>query len=161
MVDVTTRSCSNYFSHELAPNLIMEIKKIKKNTLAYLCLLSSLLGIVLIYFAARSIQAAPTPISEITFEMVGRSVKTAGFISYRSNHANGHIFLTIEDDGSKIQVPLFAGFASSFERNNKQHATTDELRRGALVEVEGLVGEYRGQLQVVPRKPDDLKILYD
>jgi len=135
--------------------------EIKKNSLVYVCIIASCVGLVLIYFAARSVQAAPTPISEITFEMVGRSVKTAGFISYRSNHANGHIFLTIEDGDAKIQVPLFAGFVSSFERSNKQHATTDELGRGALVEVEGLVGEYRGQLQVVPRKPDDLKILYD
>lgn len=136
--------------------------EIKKNVLIYVCLASSIAGLVLIYIAARSIQAAPTPISEITFDMVGRSVKTTGFIAYRSDHPNGHIFLTVTDgEGSKIQTPLFAGFVSSFERNNKQQATTNELKRGALIEVEGLVGEYRGQLQVVPRKPDDLKILYD
>lgn len=134
---------------------------IKKNTLVYVCLASSVIGLVLIYFAARSIEAAPTPIKEINFEMVGRSVKTTGFVSYRSDHESGHIFLTIEDDDSKIQVPLFAGFVSSFERDNKQKAKISELRRGALIEIEGLVGEYRGQLQVVPRKPDDLKILYD
>ncbi len=136
--------------------------KIKKHALIYVCLAASIAGLVLIYIAAISIQAAPMPIAEINFDMVGRSVKTAGFISYRSNHPSGHIFLTITDgDDSIIQVPLFAGFVSSFERDNRQHATTDELRRGALIEVEGLVGEYRGQLQIVPRKPDDLKILYD
>lgn len=135
---------------------------IKKNTLTYVCLASSIVGLILIYFAARSIQAAPMPISEINFEMVGRSVKTTGFISHRSNHQNGHIFLTIEDGyDSRIQVPLFSGFVNSFEGNNKQRATTDELGYGSLIEVEGLVGEYRGQLQIVPRKPDDLKILYD
>lgn len=136
--------------------------ELKKNTLVYVCLAASVTGLALIYIAARSIQPSSTPIGGITFDMVGRSVKTTGFISYKSTHPNGHIFLTISDgDGSQIQVPLFAGFVSSFERNNKQRATTDELRRGALVEIEGLVGEYRGQLQVVPRKPDDLKILYD
>lgn len=135
---------------------------IKKNALTYVCLAASIVGLILIYIAARSIEAAPIPISELNFEMVGRSVKTAGFIAYRSDHENGHIFLTITDgDDSKIQVPLFAGFVSSFEQNNKQKATADELKRGALIEVEGLVGEYRGQLQIVPRKPDDLKILYD
>ena len=139
----------------------MEIN-FKENTLTYVCLASSVLGLVLIYIAARSIEAAPIPLSGITFDMVGRSVKTTGFIGYRSGHPNGHIFLTIEDGyDASIQVPLFAGFVSSFERDNKQHATTDDLRRGALIEIEGLVGEYRGQLQVVPRKPDDLKILYD
>lgn len=135
---------------------------IRKNILVYVCLAASIAGLALIYIAARSIQPSSTPISDITFDMVGRSVKTTGFVSYKSTHPDGHIFLTIADgDGSQIQVPLFAGFVSSFERNNKQHATTDELRRGALIEIEGLVGEYRGQLQVVPRKPDDLKILYD
>ena len=135
---------------------------IKKNVLVYACLGASIVGLLLIYIAARNIQPTRTPINEITFDMVGRSVKTTGVISYITNHPNGHIFLTITDgDDSRIQVPLFSGFVGSFEHNNKQHATTDELRRGALIEIEGLVGEYRGQLQVVPRKPDDLKILYD
>jgi len=135
----------------------MKIKSI--TTLSAVC---SITGLILIYFAARGVQAAPIPISEINFEMVGRSVKTSGFIAYRSGHPNGHIFLTIEDGyDAKVQVPLFAGFVEAFERNNKQKATTDDLRRGSLIEIEGLVGEYRGQLQVVPRKPDDLKILYD
>ena len=135
---------------------------LSKNRLVYICIVCSVVGLALIYIAARSIKPSSTPISGITFDMVGRSVKTTGYISYKSSHPNGHIFLTIADgDGSRIQVPLFAGFVSSFERNNMQHATADELRRGAVVEVEGLVGEYRGQLQVVPRKPDDLKILYD
>ena len=135
---------------------------IKKNKLVYISLVSSVVGLILIYFAARSVQAKPIPISDITFDMVGRSVKTTGFISYKSTHQDGHIFLTLSDeDYSRIQVPLFAGYVSSFERNNKQRATTDDLRRGSIIEVEGLVGEYRGQLQIVPRKPDDLKILYD
>jgi len=135
----------------------MNIKSI--TTLSVIC---SIVGLTLIYFAARGVQAASIPISEINFEMVGRSVKTSGFIAYRSGHSNGHIFLTIEDGyDSKMQVPLFAGFVEAFERNNKQKATTDDLRRGSLIEIEGLVGEYRGQLQIVPRKPDDLKILYD
>jgi DNA/RNA endonuclease YhcR with UshA esterase domain len=134
---------------------------IKKNTLVYICLVASIAGIIVIYIAVVNTEARPTPIEEITFEMVGRSVKTAGFIIYRTDHANGHIFLTIIDGESKIQVPLFSGFVSSFERDNKQMATTEELRKGALIEVEGLVGEYQGQLQVVPRKPNDLKILYD
>jgi DNA/RNA endonuclease YhcR with UshA esterase domain len=135
---------------------------LQKNRLVYVCLVCSIVGLALIYVAARSIRPSSTPISGITFDMVGRSVKTTGFISYKSNHQNGHIFLTITDgDGSSLQVPLFAGFVSSFEQHNKQRATADELRRGSLIEIEGLVGEYRGQLQVVPRKPDDLKILYD
>lgn len=134
---------------------------LKKNKLIYICLVASVVGMVVIYIAAINTEAQPTPIEEINFDMVGRSVKTAGFIIYRTDHENGHIFLTIMDEESKIQIPLFSGFVSSFERGNKQLATTRELRKGALIEVEGLVGEYRGQLQVVPRKPDDLKILYD
>ncbi len=137
-------------------------KRYAKNMLTYICLATSIAGLILIYIAAKNIQATPIPISEITFDMVGHSVRTSGFISYRSDHPNGHIFLTITDgDGSRIQVPLFASFVRSFERGNTLHAKINELRRGTLIEIEGLVSEYRGQLQIVPRKPDDLKILYD
>ncbi|MFH1623355.1 MAG: OB-fold nucleic acid binding domain-containing protein [Candidatus Aenigmatarchaeota archaeon] len=129
--------------------------------LVYVCAAASLLGLALIYFAARNMQPAITPIGEITFELVGRPVLTSGFIVQRTNNADGHVFLTIEDDGARLQVPLFASFVNAFEAGSSQKAKLSELRKGSLVEVQGTVGEYRGALQVVPRKPDDLRILYD
>lgn len=133
----------------------------QKNMLVYLCIVSSLAGMALIYIAAVNTQAQIVPIEDIAFDMVGYSVKTSGFITYRTDHDNGHIFLTIIDDESKISVPLFSSFVSSYEQDNSQLATTDDLRKGALIEVEGVVGEYNGQLQIVPQTADDLKILYD
>lgn len=37
--------------------------------------------------------------------------------------------------------------------------TEEDFVKGSKISVAGLVDEYRGQLQVIPRKPDDLKIL--
>jgi len=127
----------------------------------YACAAASLLGLALVYVAARSMQPAVTPIAEITFDLVGRPVLTSGFIVKRTNNVDGHIFLTIEDSDATLQVPLFASFVNAFEAGNSQKAKLSELRKGSLVEVQGTVGEYRGALQVVPRKPDDLRILYD
>lgn len=131
------------------------------NKLVYVCVAASAVGLAAIYILATMMEAEPIRIADIDFEMVGMSVKTAGYIAYRTDHKDGHIFLTIEDGDSKIQVPLFSGFVSTYDRENSQLASSRDLRRGALIEVEGLVGEYKGQLQVVPRKADDIKILYD
>jgi len=125
---------------------------IRKNLLIIICIVSSLLGLLLIYIAARNIQPVLTPISEITTDYVGRAVTTSGYIAYKSSHPNGHIFLTIKDDEYSIQVPLFSNYVKTMEIDK------NFLKTGAYVEVTGLVDEYKGNLQIVPRDPDDIKI---
>jgi DNA/RNA endonuclease YhcR with UshA esterase domain len=66
-----------------------------------------------------------------------------------------------DGEGSIIQVPLFSSFVNVYDDRNRQKASIDELHKGALIEITGLIGEYQGRLQLVPKKPDDLKILYD
>ena len=66
------------------------------------------------------------------------------------------MFLTIGDGKSKIEVPLFAGFVNSLSDND---ISVEDFRKGVTISVTGLVGEYKGQMQIVPRKPNDLKIL--
>jgi len=128
----------------------------KPELLIIVCIFFSLVGIVLIYIAAINIEPTQLKISEISFDLVGRSVKTKGYISYKSSHPNGHIFLTLSYDGSNIQVPLFAGYVSALTENDFD---LNDIQKGSEISVEGLVGEYRGQLQIVPRKPDDIKLL--
>ncbi|MEM7821790.1 MAG: exodeoxyribonuclease VII large subunit [Candidatus Aenigmatarchaeota archaeon] len=121
-----------------------------------ICLFSSVLGLILIYFSAVNIQPSTTKISEIDSRLIGKTVRTTGYIIYRNNHPAGHIFLTIADNQSKIQIPLFSGFVNSLNEND---FPVDNLKKGTKIIVTGLVDEYKGQLQIIPRKPEDIKIL--
>lgn len=120
------------------------------------CLFSSTLGLILIYIAVANIHPLETEISEIDYQLIGRTVKTSGYIVYRRTHPEGHIFLTISDEGRKIQVPLFAGFVNALSSNG---LAENDLRKGTKISITGLIDEYKGQLQIIPRKPDDVKIL--
>lgn len=124
--------------------------------LSTVCLVCSITGILLIYIAARAIEPTFLEINEINFEFTGRQVRTSGYVVYKKIHPAGHIFLTISDGKERIQVPLFAGYVSSLRRNG---FPVDKISKGAKISVTGLVDEYRGQLQIIPRKYDDIKIL--
>ena len=138
----------------------MNFTKIKGNTLTVLCLLSSLFGLVLIYIAAISIEPQRISLSEVTFELVGHSVETTGYISSKSTHPDGHVFLTLKDRGgdAAVQIPLFAGYMNALEEKGIDE---DNFHKGDTIAVRGLVGEYRGQIQIIPRTVDDIKFLND
>jgi DNA/RNA endonuclease YhcR with UshA esterase domain len=71
-------------------------------------------------------------------------------------HSAGHIFLTLSDGDSRIEVPIFSSLANQLSANG---ITKYDLRKGKIVRITGIVGEYKGQLQVVPRKASDIQIL--
>jgi len=132
--------------------------EIKKNLLLSICILSSVIGLVLIYLAAIKIQPLETELGEIDSQLVGRAVKSSGYIAYKSANPAGHVFLTISSNKAKIQVPLFAGLMSKLIESG---LSEEKLAKGVKISVTGLVDEYRGSLQIVPRKVDDIKILGD
>lgn len=119
-------------------------------------LISSLIGLILIYYAATQIQPVQIRISDIDSSLVGRRVSTSGYIVKKYIHPSGHIFLTISDNISKIQVPLFSGFANALAQSGFD---LDSLQVGNKLLVSGMVDYYRGQLQIIPRKIDDIKFL--
>jgi len=129
-----------------------------KNILVLISLLTSVIGLVLIYIAAINLQPTRIELKDINSELVGRSVSTTGEIVYRREHDAGHLFLTISDDDTKIAVPLFAGYLSDLKEVG---LTEDAFQEGIKISVSGLVDEYQGQLQIIPRRKDDVKILSD
>jgi DNA/RNA endonuclease YhcR with UshA esterase domain len=135
---------------------MFNLQNIKQKKLLLICLFSSVMGLVLIYLAAVNIQPSTIKISEIDSRFIGKTVRTTGYIIYKNNHPAGHVFLTIADGQAKIQVPLFAGFVNSLNEND---VSVDDFRKGTKIMVTGLVDEYKGQLQILPRKPNDIKIL--
>lgn len=120
------------------------------------CLISSIVGLLLIYIAAINIQPKEVALSEINFEMIGHSVVTTGYISY-VKHSKGHIFLTLSDGSTSLQVPLFAGFVNAM----KADGINPKFRRGDVIKISGFVSEYRGQLQIIPRKTSDIEVKGD
>lgn len=129
-----------------------------KNILVLISLITSVIGVVLIYIAAINLQPKQIELKDITPELVGRSVLTTGEIVYRKTHDAGHLFLTISDDDTKIQVPLFVGFMNTLKEVG---LTEDDFYVGTEVSVSGLVDEYQGQIQIIPRRVSDVKILSD
>jgi len=130
----------------------------QKNFLVLVCFLTSFIGLILIYIAAINLEPKQIKLKDITPELVGRSVLTTGEIVYKKSHVAGHLFLTISDEDTKIQVPLFAGFMNTLKEVD---LTEDDFELGTKISVSGLIDEYQGQLQITPRRKDDIKILSD
>lgn len=126
----------------------------KKNILIYWLLFTSFLGLILIYIAAINLQPIKIEISKITSELIGRTVSTSGKIVQKTP-SSGNLFLVISNDESKIQVPIFASLMNDLKKNN---ITENDFKINKLISVNGLVGEYRGQLQILPRKVSDINL---
>lgn len=112
----------------------------------------SVVGLLLIYIAAANVEPEVMELDEITGELVGRTVTTEGLIKSTRTHENGHLFLTIADGGKVLQVPIFSSVM--------QHLDERSFKSNLKMRVTGLVDEYRGQVQVVPRKPEDVILGY-
>lgn len=129
------------------------------NKLTIICLLCSIAGLLLIYIATINTQPTEIPINEITTDLIGRTITTSGYIVYKSSNPAGHVFLTLSDNNkTKIEIPLFAGFMNSL---SEVGITEQDFKEGSRVLVSGLVDQYQGQLQVQPRKASDIQILSD
>ena len=118
------------------------------NYIAVASLSMSVIGLLMIYMAAKNIEPETVEIGEITGDLVGRTVATEGYIKSEKMHEDGHLFLTITDGKRNLQVPIFSSLM--------QHMDAGEFKQKARIRVTGLVDEYRGSLQVVPRKPGDI-----
>jgi len=129
-----------------------------KNILTLTCLVTSVIGLVFIYIAAINLEPTQIELEDINPELVGRSVSTTGEIVYRKTHDAGHLFLTISDGYTEIAVPLFAGYLNDLKEVG---LAEDDFYEGVEISVSGLVDEYQGQLQIIPRRVNDVKILSD
>jgi len=126
-----------------------------KNLLLAGCLLVSLAGLAFVYFSMKNISSEELKISNIDSSLTGKAVSIKGKIIYAKSHPSGHVFLTLADGDSKIQVPIFSSLMDNLNDNG---ITKYDFKKGRILKVEGIVGEYKGQLQVVPRKVADIHL---
>jgi DNA/RNA endonuclease YhcR with UshA esterase domain len=127
----------------------------QKNFLTLICLLTSVVGLILIYIAAINIEPVEIKISQITTDLIGRSVSTQGIIKEKTLHPDGHMFLVISDGNSDIQVPIFSSLMKDLKNEN---LTEEDFEVGKKISVTGLVDEYKNNLQILPRKTSDIKL---
>jgi DNA/RNA endonuclease YhcR with UshA esterase domain len=127
----------------------------QKNFLVLISLSTSVIGLILIYIAALNIQPVEISISQINSDLIGRSVSTKGIITQKKLHSDGHMFLMISDGESDIQVPVFSSLMNDLEKEN---ITESDFKINETISINGMVDEYRGQLQILPRKTSDIKI---
>lgn len=130
--------------------------KFSKHYLLLTSLLSSVIGLIMIYIAAINIEPREIAISDITADMEGRKIITAGYLVEKKKHQDGHIFLTISDNNSEVQVPLFSNFIRQL---NQAGINESDFQIKNKIVVEGLVENYKGRLQIMPRSLDGIKIM--
>jgi|GEM_PF-771938 len=130
--------------------------EIRKKILLMACVLISLFGLAFIYFSALAVSPSETKIGKIDSSLNGKLISTTGKISYVRTHSAGHVFLTLTDGDSRIEVPIFSSLMNQLKANGINQY---DFKKGKTVRITGIVGEYKGQLQIVPRKASDIQIL--
>jgi DNA/RNA endonuclease YhcR with UshA esterase domain len=114
--------------------------KHKQTTL--LILILAIIGLAGIYFAVIGIEPVEVSIEQIENSMTGRLVKISGAISNIRKSKTGNLYWSVDDGSSgNITVPLL---------DNKFKKLT--ARSGDAVEIIGLVSEYKGEMEIMPKE---------
>jgi DNA/RNA endonuclease YhcR with UshA esterase domain len=123
-----------------------------ERTIAKLSLLCSLTGLAALYFSAANSHPAITAIAKLNDDFTGTKVTISGRAIDLRNHVDGHLFLTLKDDsGGSISVPVFASVRSQL---NEPVELLD------VIQVTGLVKKYQNELEVIPDKGSDIRIVH-
>lgn len=117
------------------------IDRPKEITLLILVLAAA--GLAGIYFAAKNIEPADLKVGEIGDSMKGRLVRVSGVIGYIRKSTSNNMYWTVSDvdDGSNITVPILDGKFKKLA-----------AKRGDAVEIVGIVTEYNGELEIMPKE---------
>jgi DNA/RNA endonuclease YhcR with UshA esterase domain len=116
----------------------MEIDKSKQLTILIFALAT--IGLVAIYISVEGIKPTETKIETIESSMIDRLVKISGRIDYIRKSKTGNFYWTV-DDGTNITVPILDDKFKNLGVSN-----------GDTVEVIGLVSEYNGEMEVMPKE---------
>lgn len=122
-----------------------------EKTVARLSLICSLTGLAAIYVGAVSTRPRMTPIASLDNGFVGLQVVISGQVIDYREHRDGHLFLKLRDDsGEVVSVPIFS----------RVRAELESIELLDVVEVKGEVVLYRGELEVVPERASDVKVVH-
>jgi len=117
-----------------------------------LSLLCSLTGLAALYIAAANTRPTVTAIARLNDDFIGTKVMISGRLIDLYEHIDGHLFMKLKDDsGGVISVPVFASVRSQLN---------EPIELLDVVQVTGLVKEYQDELEVIPDKASDLRIVH-
>ncbi len=117
-------------------------------TLVFISLLISIFGISILYILTKTTAISEVSIDKIDTTYLGKTITTSGKI-IAVYYRKGHIFLTLYDK-RYINVAIFSNVAKFL---------TEEPKKGQRIIVTGVVEEYQGRLQIVPKKAEDIKMV--
>ena len=109
----------------------------KEKTLLKIALIISILGLLLLVILSQLIKIGESPIAKITKEKLEEDVKLTGKI-IKISETNNTIFLQIQSQ-DRIAVIVFKD-------------ETIDLRQNDIVEIEGTVEDYQGNLEIIANK---------
>lgn len=120
--------------------------------LTKLSLLCSLAGIAALYGASLNSRPGVVPIASLDNNFVGLRVAVSGEVIDSREHADGHLFLRLKDDsGGVVSVPVFARVRSGLG---------EPIELLDTVQVVGVVKFYNEELEVIPNKPEDVRVVH-
>ena len=123
-----------------------------EKTMTKLSLFCSLTGIAVIYAAAMQVRPMMTPIASLDNEFVGLKAVISGQVVDSYEHEDGHLFLKLRDDsGGMVSVPVFARVRAELG---------EPIELLDVVQVTGEVKLYRGELELIPERADDLRVVH-
>ncbi len=112
-------------------------------TLVKIAVFCSLVGILILYAITTQIEPAQVPISKINESYVGKFVRISGRVT-RVREFKKSELIEIENNG---RIYIYA----------LKSIIPDEIKKGQLLMVSGQVQEYKGNIEIVPKKEGDLK----
>lgn len=115
---------------------------LRENAMIFAMLILVAFGLGLIYYSVSLTESAETEIQNLENFPQGSLVKISGEISQLSKSKAGNIYWTLDDGTGKITVPLLGNIASDYA----------DISKNSLVTVTGLVSEYNGELEVMPKE---------
>jgi len=117
-----------------------------------LSLLCSLTGLAALYVAAANTRPTVTAIASLNDDFIGTKVMISGRLIDLYEHIDGHLFMKLKDDsGGVISVPVFASVRSQLK---------ESIELLDVVQVTGSVKKYQDELEVIPDKASDLRIVH-
>ena len=107
-----------------------------------ICIISGILGIILLIFISNKLELPISIISKITDKDLNKTVKIKGTVS-KFIEKESLTTIELEEASSKINVILFK-------------SEKIQIKKGNLLEVEGKVAKYENKLQIYA---DTIKVL--
>ena len=114
----------------------------KENAIIFALLILTVAGLSLIYYSISLTESAETEIANLENFPKGSLVKIAGEISKLSKSKTGNIYWTVDDGTGSITIPLLGSIADVYQ----------DITKNSLVSVTGLVSEYNGELEIMPKE---------